>query len=411
MAGGLSQVFASQERQGPPLRRTASTSLPLGIILASASMTVMAGAIIAPVLNQIRDGLGMASSSVGLIITTHGLFMALSSPVAGIAIDRIGIRRPYIVGLIGSGLFGGAGMLTRSPWFLLTSRACFGVALALVYASITVWILNAYEGADRDRAMGWRASAQSLGGALWPFIGGALGAISWRLPFAVYLLGIPVGLLAFFALPEPAPRVRRGGRPTEPAASVIATLGDNPVLFLIYGLMFSVNLLLYVVVIFVPQKLEAVGVSSTLQIGLFLTLQACAAGATAFCYGAVRSRLSYPIVAMIAAALWGAAFASLSLSANALATACSVTLFGIAHGLMMPSAMVWLGSVTPPSLRGRLSSYLGTLGFIGQFLSPILFAPVLVLLGLRGVFGVAAGVGAAWFLLLLYGARRSRRAT
>lgn len=379
-------------------------------MLASATMTVMAGAILAPVLNEIRDGLGVAPSSVGLIITTHGLFMALSSPVAGIAIDRLGVKRPYVLGLIGYGLFGGAGILTRSYWSLLAGRALFGIALALIFTSITVWILNAYDGAERDKVMGWRASAQSLGGAVWPFIGGALGAISWRLPFAVYLLGIPVAVLAVIVLPEPVPHAQRKARSDEPAASALRTISDNPVLFVIYGLMFSANLLLYVVVIFVPQKLETIGVSSTLHIGLFLTLQACASGLIAFCYGAVRSRLSYHVVALIAAALWGAAFASLSLSTNALAAALSVTLFGIGHGLMMPSAMVWLGSVAPPSLRGRLSSYLGTLGFIGQFLSPVVFGPVLVAQGFRGVFGTAAGIGALWFLVLLYGARRYRRA-
>ncbi|MEE4365140.1 MAG: hypothetical protein V2J08_14480 [Desulfotignum sp.] len=42
--------------------------------------------------------------------------------------------------------------------------------------------------------MGWRGSAQSPGGTIWPFLGGALGALSWHLPFAVYLVGIPIGI-------------------------------------------------------------------------------------------------------------------------------------------------------------------------------------------------------------------------
>jgi hypothetical protein len=41
--------------------------------------------------------------------------------------------------------------------------------------------------------------------------------------------------------------------------------------------------------------------------------------------------------------------------------------------------MVWIGEIVPPAFRGRFSSYLGTAGFIGQFLSPILFAPVFML--------------------------------
>ncbi|MGW8188367.1 MAG: hypothetical protein ACWGNK_13905, partial [Desulfobacterales bacterium] len=60
-----------------------SKKFSLGVILASATLTIMAGSIIAPVLNLMRDGLGVAPSSVGLIITTHGLFMALFSPLMG----------------------------------------------------------------------------------------------------------------------------------------------------------------------------------------------------------------------------------------------------------------------------------------------------------------------------------------
>jgi len=90
--------------------------MPLGIIFASATLTVMAGGIIAPVLNLMRDGLNVAPSAVGLIITTHGLFMALFSPLMGSVIDRKGTRRPYIAALICYGLAGGSGLLINSFW-------------------------------------------------------------------------------------------------------------------------------------------------------------------------------------------------------------------------------------------------------------------------------------------------------
>jgi predicted MFS family arabinose efflux permease len=92
------------------LIKTGSKKFSLSVILSSATLTIMAGSIIAPVLNLMRDGLGVAPSSVGLIITTHGLFMAFFSPLMGTIIDRKGVRRPYIMSLIGYGLAGGAGL-------------------------------------------------------------------------------------------------------------------------------------------------------------------------------------------------------------------------------------------------------------------------------------------------------------
>ena len=379
-----------------------SKKFSLGVIFASATLTIMAGSIIAPVLNLMRDALGVAPASVGLIITTHGLFMALSSPLMGSLIDRKGARWPYIAALICYGLAGGSGLLINSFWVLLVSRACLGIALAGIFAGINVLILNMYEGIERDRIMGWRGSAQSFGGVIWPLIGGALGGFSWRFPFAVYMLAIPIGLLAIAAVPEPAihqqARAQSSGR-----TSVFRVFRDSPVLLVIYGLMFFGNVLLYSIVIFLPQLLENFGITSTFQIGLFITAMTGAAGVTAFIYGKIRSRFSYRVIVTIAVALWTVAFTTISQAPGSRVIAMAVALFGVSQGLILPTVMVWIGQAVPPSFRGRFSSYLGTFGFIGQFLSPILFAPVFMLVGLRGLFLVGAGVGAVWFLLLLFG--------
>ena len=383
-----------------------SKKFSLGVIFASATLTIMAGSIIAPVLNLMRDGLGVAPSSVGLIITTHGLFMALFSPVMGSIIDRKGARRPYIAALLCYGLAGGSGLLIDSFWVLLISRACLGIGLAGIFAGINVLILDMYDGIERDRVMGWRGSAQSFGGVIWPLTGGALGAISWRFPFAVYMLAIPIGLLAIAAVPEPVIQ-RRSGPDFHGGTSVLTVFRDSPVLFIIYGLIFSGNLLLYSIVIFMPQLLESFGISSPFRIGLFITAMTASAGVTAFIYGKIRSRFSYRVIVTIAVALWTVAFTTISQAPGSRIIAMAVALFGVSQGLIMPTVMVWVGAVVPPSFRGRFSSYLGTFGFIGQFLSPILFAPVFMLMGLKGVFLVGAGVGAVWFVLLLFGLGRA----
>jgi MFS family permease len=385
-----------------------SKKFSLGVILASATLTIMAGSIIAPVLNLMRDGLGVAPASVGLIITTHGLFMALFSPLMGSVIDRKGARRPYIAALICYGLAGGSGLLINSFWVLLVSRACLGIALAGIFAGINVLILNMYDGIERDRVMGWRGSAQSFGGVIWPLIGGTLGGFSWRFPFAVYMLAIPIGLFAIAAVPEPP--IQHPSRPeSNGRISVFRVFRESPVLLIIYGLMFFGNILLYAIVIFLPQLLESFGISSTFRIGLFITAMTGSAGVTAFIYGKIRSRFTYRVIVTIGVALWAVAFTTISQAPGSRIIALAVALFGVSQGLILPTVMVWIGAVVPPSFRGRFSSYLGSFGFIGQFLSPILFAPVFMLVGLKGVFMVGAGVGAVWFLMLLFGLGRANK--
>jgi MFS transporter, ACDE family, multidrug resistance protein len=379
---------------------TDSNRLSLSIILVSATLTIMAGSIIAPVLNLMRDGLGVAPAYVGLIITTHGLFMALFSPLMGSIIDQKGVRRPYVAALFLYGLAGGSGLLIDSFWLFLVSRACLGIGLAGVFAGINVLILNMYDGIERDRVMGWRGSAQSFGGVIWPLIGGALGAVSWRLPFAVYLVAIPIGLLALASVPEPIIR-HRNEPDSQSDASVWTIFRNRPVLYIIYGLIFCANLLLYSIVVFLPQLLEGFGIHNTFRIGLFITAMTASGGVTALIYGRIRSRFSYPIIVALAVLLWMLAFTTLSWAPHSGIIATAVALFGVSQGLIMPTVMVWIGAVVPATFRGRFSSYLGTFGFVGQFLSPILFAPVLVSFGFKGVFLAGASIGAVWFVLLL----------
>ena len=376
-----------------------SKKLSLGVIFASATLTIMAGSIITPVLNLMRDGLGIAPSHVGLIITTHGLFMALFSPLMGIIIDRKGVKRVYIAALFLYGIAGGSGLLIDSFWVLLASRACLGIGLAGVFTGIAVLILNMYDGIERDRIMGWRGSAQSFGGVIWPLLGGALGSVSWRLPFAVYMIAIPIGLLAIAAVPEPAAQ-HQGGPDSPHSTSVLTLFRKRPVLYIIYGLSFFGSLLLYSIVVFIPQLLEGLGISSTFRIGLFISAMTASGGVTAFVYGKIRSHFSYERIAVMTVILWASALSIISQATASRVIAVGMALFGISQGLLMPTVMVWIGDVVPPPFRGRFSSYLGSFGFIGQFMSPIFFAPVFIQLGFKGVFMTGAGVGVVWLILL-----------
>ncbi len=372
----------------------------LGVIFASATLTIMAGSIIAPVQNLMRDGLGVAPTSIGLIITTHGLFMALFSPLMGVIIDRKGVKGPYIITLICYGLAGGSGLLINSFWVFLISRACLGIALAGIFTAINVLILNMYEGIERDRVMGWRGSAQSLGGAIYPVIGGTLGEFSWRFPFAVYLMGIPIGLCAVTAIPKPSLQHRAGHRISE-SLSVFGVFRENPVLWVIYGLMLFGNILLYVIVIYLPQFLESFGITSSFHISLFLSVMTTSGALTSFIYGKIRSRFTYHGIVTFSVALWVVLFTIISQASDIRMIIVGGALFGVSQGLLMPTVMVWIGEVVPPSFRGRFSSYLGSSGYIGQFLSPYLFGPVYMLVALKGVFLASAGVGLAWFLGLV----------
>ncbi len=376
-------------------------SLLLFLLLASATLTVMSGAIISPVQNLIRDGLRIDAAYAGSIITTHGLSMAVFSLIMGSIVDRKGVRLPFISGLFLFGLAGGAGLVINSYWPLIVSRVILGVALSGIFTCINVIILNSYEGKKRDKIMGWRGSAQSLGGILWPPVGGLLGDLSWHFPFAIYLLGIPLGIASLSATGSISRK--SSNIPSDQKSSIFSIVKHNPVLFIIFGLMFFSSFQLYAVVIYIPQLLELFGVSSSLEISTYITSMATAAGIISLLYGKIRGRFSYGAISAAGVIIWAAVFFIISRAESKLTIIAAVFFLGTSQGLIMPTVMAWIGEVVPESFRGRFSSYLGTFGFMGQFLSPLLLAPVLIHLGIRNVFTVSSLLGVLWFIILLPG--------
>lgn len=371
----------------------------LWVLLASATLTVMTGSIIAPVLNLLRDGLGVDPASVGLIITTHALFMALFSPLIGNLIDRVGARKLFVSGLVLYGLAGGSGLFITSYWVLIVSRAILGIAVAAIAITIAVTILNLYKGVERNKIMGWRGSANSFGGIIWPLIGGFLGGFSWHLPFAVYFLGIPLGFFALITMPETRKEKNQN------TGSVLKVFRIKPVLFVIYGLLFLTMTLLYTIVVFLPQLLETMGISSPFYISLFLAVGALSAGLTSLMYGKIKSRLSYKMIVLIALSLWTVGFTAISQASSSVIIAASVALFGVGQGMVIPATMVWAGETVATSFRGRIISYLIAFGFIGQFSSTIIFGPVSLSFGLNGVF-LMAGVICALLLVISVAMRK-----
>jgi len=394
---------------------TESTRLrgTLWIILASATLTVMAGAILGPIVPAIQSTLGVSESNAGLIITTHGALIVVFSPIAGALIDRFGPRRPFIGGLVLYGIGGGAGLGIDSFGPLLASRAVLGVGVAFVYTGVTVLIYDLYEGQRMNEVLGLRSSANSVGAVIWPLVGGALGTLSWQAPFGVYLVAIPLGLLAVVTIPETGGENRSAqsestdedqstDRSTSAGgiAGIAAVFRERPALLAVYLLYFAANALLYSIVVFYPQLLAQLGITSSLSISLYLAANGLAGGISAALYGRLVARIERRWLVLIALGLWVAAFAAATAAQSALTAVPAVVAFGLGLGLVFPSAFGWIESLAPVDRQGQFSSYLASAGYTGQFLSPVIFGPLIPLFGVRGVFGAATAAAAVGLVVL-----------
>lgn len=377
------------------MRASSKRRATLWIILASTSLTVMAGAILGPIVPAIQSSLDVSESSAGLIITTHGALIVVFSPVAGELIDRFGPRRPLVGGLLLYAAGGGAGLFIDEFGPLLVSRAVLGVGVAFLYTGITVLIYDVYEGRRMNRALGLRSSADSVGAVVWPLVGGALGTITWQAPFGVHLVAVPLALLAVVTVPETnrgesADATRSGGG----LDALLETVTRRPALLSVYVLYFGANALLYSIVVYYPQLLATMGITSSMSISLYLATNGLAGGVTAALFDRFVAVTRRSVLVFAAFLSWILAFASATVADSALTAVPGVIGFGLGLGLVFPSAFAWIEALAPVDRQGQFSSYLASAGYSGQFVSPVLFGVFVPLFGVRGVFGAAAAAAA-----------------
>jgi MFS family permease len=157
---------------------------------------------------------------------------------------------------------------------------------------------------------------------------------------------------------------------------------------------FSAYAALYVIVIFVPQLLEAVGLGSAAIVGLFLSAMNLAAFAVASVYGRIRRWLGPGVLLWLAGGLYVTSALILIVLSGSASIVVAMLTFGAAHGLVVPALTVSVGNCAPPPMRGRVTSGLGVTNYLGQFSSAYMAAPLVIIFGLAGSFVLLGLAGA-----------------
>ncbi|MFC6487763.1 MFS transporter [Nitratireductor sp. GCM10026969] len=376
------------------------------VLLAASTLGVMAGATIVPVLEAIRTDLGVSGTAAGLIITAHGLAIAVTSPIAGWMVDRWGVRGPMVAGLLVYGIAGGAGMFISSYPVLIGSRFVFGVGTALLFAATSVAMLSLFQGPVRDRVMGWRTAATSIGGLIFPFVAGVLATlISWQAVFGIYMIAIPIGVAAIILVPETQ---RTSSAPSE---SGVGALVKRPALLGVYAFMFALAVMMYSVAVFLPQRLAELGITAPIAVSYYMVAMAGSASLTGLFYGWLRARASYVALLRMSSLCWVAAFAVLGTVENPLVLATATFFLGIGNGIAFSTLSIVIADLVPESLLGRATGASSTLMFIGQFASPLVVGPLMAATAIiTGYLVIAVAACLILFALLAVRAPKGRAA-
>jgi MFS family permease len=269
--------------------------------------------------------------------------------------------------------------------------------MAGVMTGATTLLADYFRGPARDRVMGEQGAFMGLGGVVFLLAAGELAEVSWRLPFLMYGLGLPVVVAGWFCVREPEvepePIEVAAGDEHRPAGKVRLPWG------LILGI-YAAGLVGHLAFYFVPVKLDFLihqQFQGTPRLsGIAIAVITMSSALTALGYGSLQRRASHLTILAATFGLLGAGYVGMGLASSYVVLLLGLTVAGAGLGILIPNLNIWLVGRTPADKRGRLLGGVSMAVFLGQFLSPFISTP------LQDGMGIASGfVAAGWVLVAI----------
>ncbi|TIQ93309.1 MAG: MFS transporter [Mesorhizobium sp.] len=210
------RVVAGNPEQ-PASVRWALASLALSMLLSSLGISIANVAL--PTLTQAFDA---SFQEVQWIVLAYLLAITILIVSVGRLADITGRRRLLLAGLF---LFTVASVLcgvAPTLWLLIAARAAQGLAAAIMMTLTMAFVGETVPKARTGSAMGLLGTMSAIGTALGPSLGGLLIAgAGWR---AIFLVNVPLGLLAFGLAYRHLPADRREPKTDRAGFDVVGTL-------------------------------------------------------------------------------------------------------------------------------------------------------------------------------------------
>ena len=372
-----------------------NTSSKLTLLLVS-SLTIMSIITISPALPLISDHFNDVSNIENLVritLTVPALFIALVSPFAGRIIDKIGRLKLLLPAILLYAICGSVGLYTESIAILFISRIGLGVAVGFTMTIVVTLVADYFQGMERQKFLGLQVAFMSLAGIVFVGLGGWLTDMSWRYPFSLYLLALVVMPFAAKLLPEPEIQQQESSGSKVKAPTFIWLLFLNTSIMWIIFFLIPVHL---------PYYLEGMGIEQKSMVGIAIALSTLFSAVSSFLFFKIKQFCSFQRIITIGYTIVALAFLALFYADSYSMIVLSMILGGLGIGMMIPNINMWVMQLAPVEIRGREIGKLTTFWFMGQFLSPIVSAPLLSIIGLTTTFIYVAVLAVVLAILFLF---------
>ena len=385
----------------------------IAAVIASTFFVGFGGGVVFPILPNLGAVLGISPFLVGLILSANRFTRLFANAPAGIAVDRIGTRRPFVVGLAVQGVATAGyvvavGSSAPAAWFL-AARVAWGVGSALVFATAYTIAADLSDGGTRGTNMGLIRGGVIFGfptglvvGGLVSEFHGTVAAFVVATAFALF-----ASLLAYLAVPEThvSGGPRRSVKPWDVDTSLPAvTVGlvNFTVLFAYIGVLFAT-----LVLFLEANDLGVFGLDAQGSSGAFMAMTVLAAAVFMFLSGYASDRRGSRVPALLAflvVTFLGLVLFAFAETVPTLTAAC--LLIGAGQGGTSGPLMALLADLTPDERVGRAVGTNNVFGDVGGGLGPLVSLPLVEAVGFWPVYVACAVLPLVAGVVLLAGVHR-----
>jgi len=307
-----------------------------------------------------------------ILLSIPALFIILGAPLVGWMSDNIGRKGLLNASLLVFGISGASGYFADSFFFIFVGRAVLGLSIAGIKTATVAMVGDYYEGAERNKIIGWQGSAMKIGGVIFMLLGGFLANFNWQAPFLGYMLAFVILPSGFIALSESLPAARRsqladGGLnlpaiPFWPATYVFVSA------FLASGLFFITPVQL-------PFYLRNAFSATPFEMGAAIALGNTVGALSSLVYHKFKTRMNFVAIYAVIFLSMALGYFVVAMATSYAAALVGMVVAGIGFGLYVPNHSSWILSIVSAKRRGFGVGLVTTAMFLGQFSAPILVQP------------------------------------
>jgi MFS family permease len=306
--------------------------------------------------------------STQLMITLLNIGIMFAGPLLGLVAGRLGYMRVLPAALLIYSIAGSAGLYLDDPRGLLLSRLLIGLAAASISICCYSLIGDRFEGKERSRMLGFQSALVMIFGLIGLEGGGRIADFGWRVPFAIYLLGVPMMLIALVAS-QPKPR-----------HSALAAKGPSIRVLLpmwpLYLTLIPFNLAAYMTSVHIPFVLAGDGITKASMQGDIMASSFVLNIVTSLLYGRIAAHLTRRWIFVLLVGIFAVSDMIIGLSNGWVGSMIGIWVAGLGGGLMTPFFVNIILNRAPEAARGMAIGLMYTMMYIGDFANPFFITPL-----------------------------------